>query len=174
MQKSPNPAMTLSRGNVLSVSPIEDDHDVLERIFQDMAGVAQGEAAWLLTRTHTLASARTACRQAEYAVVICERDLHPGDWKDLLEITQRLKNPPFLIVTSQHADDYLWAEALNLGAHDVLAKPFQGSEVIRVVNLACMRWQRMRRATAGPKRAGMASSAARTVPAYCQAIGNGA
>jgi CheY-like chemotaxis protein len=38
-------------------------------------------------------------------------------------------DPPMLIVTSRLADDYLWAEALNLGAYDVLAKPFDASEV---------------------------------------------
>ena len=31
---------------------------------------------------------------------------------------------PLVIVASHLADDQLWAEALNLGAHDVLAKPF--------------------------------------------------
>jgi DNA-binding response OmpR family regulator len=49
-------------------------------------------------------------------------------------------------VTSRHADDRLWAEALNLGAWDVLAKPFDPGEVVRVVNLACLCWQRERQA----------------------------
>ena len=61
-------------------------------------------------------------------MVICERDLQQGSWKDLLEHTQRVANPPFMIVASLHADDYLWAEALNLGAYDVLAKPFDRTE----------------------------------------------
>jgi DNA-binding response OmpR family regulator len=130
--------------NVLSVSPVDEDHYALERIFYDVAGSATAERPWALSRTRTLASARTALWQGEYAVVMCERDLDPGSWQDLLESVQRLSNPPYLIVTSRHADDYLWAEALNLGAHDVLAKPFDTAEVIRVVNLACGRWQRQR------------------------------
>jgi hypothetical protein len=32
-----------------------------------------------------------------------------------------LPDPPVLIVTSRLADEYLWAEALNPGAYDVLA-----------------------------------------------------
>jgi DNA-binding NtrC family response regulator len=35
----------------------------------------------------------------------------------------------------------LWAEAINLGAWDVPAKPFEADEVIRIVNIACQHWQ---------------------------------
>ena len=58
----------------------------------------------------------------------------------LREIT-RISHPPMLIVTSRTADDRLWAEALNLGAYDVLAKPFDQSEVTRVVSLAWLHWK---------------------------------
>jgi hypothetical protein len=39
-------------------------------------------------------------------------------------------------VTSRLADERLWAEALNLGAWDVLAKPFDADEVIRIGKIA--------------------------------------
>jgi len=51
-----------------------------------------------------------------------------------------LPDPPFLVVTSRLADDRLWAEALNLGAYDVLAKPFDKTEVNRIVRSAWLRW----------------------------------
>jgi DNA-binding response OmpR family regulator len=51
-----------------------------------------------------------------------------------------LPNPPLLIVTSRLADERLWAEALNLGAYDVLAKPFDKREVIRTVTAAWLHW----------------------------------
>ena len=41
-----------------------------------------------------------------------------------------------MIVTSRLADERLWAEALNLGAYDVLAKPFDRTEAMRVVAAA--------------------------------------
>jgi DNA-binding response OmpR family regulator len=66
-------------------------------------------------------------------VVICERSLSDGDWKDLLDKTPRL------IVTSRVADEALWAEVLNLGGYDVLAQPFDEFEVRRVVALAAGR-----------------------------------
>jgi DNA-binding response OmpR family regulator len=40
---------------------------------------------------------------------------------------------PLLVVTSRLADAYLWSEVLNLGAYDVLAKPFNAREVTHVL-----------------------------------------
>jgi DNA-binding response OmpR family regulator len=74
-------------------------------------------------------------------VVVCESDLRPGTWKEVLEQLRTLPDPPFLIVTSKFADDRLWAEALNLGAYDVLAQPFDGMEVTRIVSIAWLRWE---------------------------------
>jgi FixJ family two-component response regulator len=72
---------------------------------------------------------------------VCERDLLPGTWIDVLEHVKALPRAPSLIVASRLADDSLWAEALNLGAWDVLAKPFDRSEVIRSVKSGWQRWQ---------------------------------
>ena len=44
-------------------------------------------------------------------------------------------------MSSRLADDRLWAEALNLGAWDVLAKPFEKSEVLRAVSTAWLDWK---------------------------------
>ena len=72
-------------------------------------------------------------------VVICERDLPDGSWKDVLAITMSLHNPPPVIVTSRLADDYLWMEVLNWGGYDVLAKPLDQCELNRSIQLA---WER--------------------------------
>lgn len=73
-------------------------------------------------------------------MVVCERDLPQGTWVDMLRHIEALPNAPSLIVASRLADDGLWAEALNLGAWDVLAKPFDHSELIRSVKSAWQRW----------------------------------
>ena len=76
---------------------------------------------------------REACGHLSNAgnpVVICEKSLPDGEWKDLLGKTPRL------IVTSHAADEALWAEVLNLGGYDVLAQPFDEQEVRRVVTMA--------------------------------------
>src|ERR1039457_7733253 len=68
-------------------------------------------------------------------------NLLPGSWTQLLAEIRLLSVSPFLIVTSRVADDYLWAEALNLGAYDVLAKPFDRTEVTRILSSAWLHWQ---------------------------------
>ena len=48
----------------------------------------------------------------------------------------RAKASSVLVVTSRIADEWLWAEVLNLGGYDVLAQPFDREEVTRVVRSA--------------------------------------
>jgi len=60
----------------------------------------------------------------------------------VLEHLNALPKAPSLIVSSTLADEHLWAEVLNLGAWDVLAKPFDRFEVIRSVKLAWDHWHK--------------------------------
>ena len=79
-------------------------------------------------------------RRWRAAVVVTDRDLPDGSWRDILHGMQDNPQRPLLIVASRHADGHLWAEVLNLGGYDVLAKPFDALEVQRVVGSACQRW----------------------------------
>ena len=133
MRKPPSSGISGSRPvTVLSVSPNADDHTVLTGIFD--------RSEYIVRACATLKSAIAALSEAPTPIVVTERDLTVGSWRDLLEHVFRLPDPPTLIVTSRLADEYLWAEALNLGAYDVLAKPFDASEVIRVVASAWRHW----------------------------------
>ena len=121
---------------ILSVSPSPEDHLALERIVDAIPA----EAGWTVQRSSTLASALATLRASPIAVVICERDLLPGTWIDMLDPIARTFDPPLLIVTSRRADNRLWAEALNRGAYDVVAKPFHTGELALVIALACRHW----------------------------------
>jgi DNA-binding response OmpR family regulator len=79
-------------------------------------------------------------RQHDISVVLCERELKSGKWTELLDHIKDLSHPPSLIVTSRLADERLWAEALNLGAWDVLTKPFDRMEVLRSVKAGWQHW----------------------------------
>jgi CheY-like chemotaxis protein len=118
---------------VLSVSPIQHDHDTLASLL--------GRDQWSIHNALSLLSASTFLRAHAVPLVICEHDLLPGTWTQLLAEIRLLSVSPFLIVTSRVADDYLWAEALNLGAYDVLAKPFDRTEVTRILSSAWLHWQ---------------------------------
>jgi DNA-binding NtrC family response regulator len=133
MRKEPAIETTSAPLTVLSVSPNQEDHQSLEAII--------GHSRWSLLKADKVPSAR-ALLQAHYIpVVLCESDLKPGTWIDLLKDIQGMPAAPALIVTSRLADDYLWAEALNLGAWDVLPKPFDRSEVLRSVKTAWQHWR---------------------------------
>jgi len=126
-------APTARNQTALLVSSMDCDHQILAGLFD--------EQNWNLFSARSLGFAASLLRQSEVAVIITERDLPGGNWKDVLEMAQLLPGPPLVIVTSLHADDYLWAEALNLGAYDVVAKPFNTKELLRVFGAA---WRRHR------------------------------
>jgi len=117
---------------VLSVSPVDEEHSSLQAII--------GHSKWILLKARDLVSTLDWLEQHEVAVLLCERDLLPGTWIDVLEHLNAMPQAPSLIVTSKLADDRLWGEALNLGAWDVLAKPLDRTEVIRSVHSAWRRW----------------------------------
>ncbi|HEY2018342.1 MAG TPA: response regulator [Bryobacteraceae bacterium] len=116
------------------MSPNPEDHSSLESIFS--------HSKWGLYKADRLTVALRSLQEQEIGVVLCERDLAPGTWTDVLEQISVLPDAPPLIVTSRLADERLWAEALNFGVYDVLAKPFDRAEVVRSVSLAWLHWLR--------------------------------
>jgi DNA-binding NtrC family response regulator len=118
--------------SVLSVSPNNEDCEALERIFK---------SGWTVVARSSTASILSALREIPIPIVIYDCDVSFGLWSEMLERIALLPDPPLFIVTSRLADERLWAEALNLGAWDVLAKPFEADEVIRIVSIAGQHWE---------------------------------
>jgi DNA-binding NtrC family response regulator len=77
-------------------------------------------------------------------VVITDSTL-PDDygWKSILNTIEYGGTRQPLIVASHFADEFLWAEVLNLGGFDVLSEPFVEEEVVRVFDGALR--ERLRR-----------------------------
>jgi DNA-binding NtrC family response regulator len=126
---------------VLYISPLQDDHSSLQSIV--------AHSTWTLFKAERIETALAVCEKHIIPVVLCERDLMPGAWTDVMERLHERPNPPSLIVTSRLADEHLWAKALNLGAWDVLAKPFDRTEVLRSVKSAWQHWQHQRSLKSG-------------------------
>jgi DNA-binding response OmpR family regulator len=130
-----------SRVTALAVAPIDEDLFDLKDLFRSQECVLRTRSEWHLEASPSLELALPILRNNRIPIVLCESGLPDGTWKDLLNQLGNSNDAPLLIVTSRHADERLWAEALNLGAWDVLSKPFDNSEVIRVVDYAWHHWR---------------------------------
>jgi len=117
---------------ILSISPFEEDHARLQGI---VGRVSKFVAA------QSFSTAKRLLVSQNVFLVICERDSPPTTWIECLDYIHSLPTPPFLIVTSRLADERLWAEVLNLGGWDVLAKPFDAREVLRTVRSTMERYR---------------------------------
>ena len=134
MNKPPGAESSSARTvTILSVSPSGADHAALCEILQDAKSKMATNCRWIVHPVSTAASTKEALAQGEIPIVISECDLSWGSWQTILQMISLVAEPPLLIVASRLADERLWAEALNLGAWDVLAKPFDADDVTRVV-----------------------------------------
>jgi len=113
---------------ILSVSSAEDDHAALFHILDELP--------FVVTAARTCGEAVTALIREQFGIILCECSLPDGNWLELLNQVSAAGEKPLLIVTSRLADESLWAEVLNLGGYDLLAKPFSRQEVRYVLTSA--------------------------------------
>jgi DNA-binding response OmpR family regulator len=114
--------------SALAIGEFEQDRPLLQSIFRDLG--------WRLHEARDRRRAMQYLERHPVDVVIAESEFPNWDWKKVLHDIRRLAKPPQLIVTSRTADDYLWAEVLNIGGYDVLPQPFERDEVERVIAAA--------------------------------------
>jgi DNA-binding response OmpR family regulator len=114
--------------SALLVGEYESDRQLLQGVFRD--------AGWRLFEVSDRKQALDCLQREPVQVVISEKNGPRWHWKRLLNDLRQLAHPPQLIVTSRTADDYLWAEVLNIGGFDVLPQPLDRDEVERVVAAA--------------------------------------
>jgi len=142
------PEKPIANQTILALLPAGEDRKLLSAIFI--------RTPWQMKFTHTLEEAQRALGLSP-GVVISDSCLPGGhSWKDLLYVMQNMEDPPPLIVADHLADERLWAEVLNLGGYDLLAKPFDGKEVLHAVTTACRHSEN--------KRDGRASEASEALP----------
>jgi DNA-binding response OmpR family regulator len=114
--------------SALLVGAYESDRQLVKDIFR--------ASGWRLFEARDRGRAIQCLHRHRIQVVIAETDVPDWHWKRVLHDLRSMLRPPQLIVTSRNADDRLWAEALNVGAYDVLAQPLDRTEVARVVESA--------------------------------------
>lgn len=129
-QQVPDPTRRVS---VLLISPDSRDHTLLRHVFN--------HSNWVLHECRTVEEGLRFLAHHPMPVVITEERLGGADWKAVLSATSDTPRPPKLIVTSHNADSELWAEVINLGGHDVLAKPWSEREIYHAVSQAWLAWK---------------------------------
>jgi DNA-binding response OmpR family regulator len=115
-------------GSGLLVGAHEQDRLLVQDVFRKFG--------WRLFEAKDRKGAMECLTRNDVHIVITATDVPKWHWKRVLHDLRSLAKPPQLIVTSRHADDYLWAEALNIGAYDVLPQPLERDEVERVISSA--------------------------------------
>jgi DNA-binding response OmpR family regulator len=128
--------------SALAVGSTERDQIALQRAFR--------EWGWNLHLASSMSEARAFLDRIPVDVVLSDRELPDGGWREMLTYLQALTDPPELVVKSRLAADSFWAEVLNMGGYDVLAEPLDNEELRRVVGAAARRSvnERQRRAPA--------------------------
>ncbi len=119
------------RTGVLFVSPHREDAAALSRIV--------GSLSVPFKHVADLAQARTEIQNGVYAVILTEAILPDGTWLDVLDMTRGVPPGAEVIVTDAGTDTRFWAEVLNMGAYDLIARPFSAGEVQRIICNACSR-----------------------------------
>lgn len=129
MKRDAETAYSLSSGQPVTVLAVACPADTeLRRIV--------GHSRWTLLETSSIKEAAVRLEECPAAVIICQPELPDGTWKDLLDHTLCFRLPALLLVASIHADDGLWMEVLNRGGYNVISKPFDEHELVRLVSVA--------------------------------------
>ena len=119
------------RSRILFISGRPADARRLSRMLQALP--------LLMDHAESLQQARAKLQEEEYDVILTEAALPDGKWLDVLHLARECPLEIEVIVTDPQADARFWAEALNLGAYDLLAQPFYEPEVRRILYNACSR-----------------------------------
>jgi DNA-binding NtrC family response regulator len=113
---------------VLLASERDNDFQTLQAFLQDtklsvVLALSWGEVA-------------SFCGNVVNPVVLVDRHFQGSNWRSTVS---SLLNPAAnrsLILISDVSDPYLWKELVQHGGFDVLARPFERSEVLRILTFA--------------------------------------
>jgi DNA-binding NtrC family response regulator len=88
-------------------------------------------------RAQTLAEARHVLSRVNPPVLaFTESKLPDGNWSDVLSLSQRASAPVNVIVVGREIDTQMYASAIEIGAFDFIAPPFEAADLAHVVRCA--------------------------------------
>ena len=124
----------MSKAQALIISLESGDrHDLKSALHQ------QGLEAVCIS---TIGECQNVLGSQKIDVVLCDRRLVDGTYREALEIIHSLKLDIPLVVTSRLADWDEYLEALRAGAFELIASPCDAGELARVIRQAAEEHQR--------------------------------
>jgi DNA-binding response OmpR family regulator len=119
---------------VLFVSARDEDHTASPALVSSVN--------CMVHHATTCEVAAVMLRQYSYPVVVTDRTMPDGTWLDLQHGRASRSKPPQVIVLAAAGDYTFWANALLLGAFDVLHRPLTGAHLSAAIVVGYRRWNR--------------------------------
>lgn len=95
----------------------------------ERAAVLVRQSEIRIYHAYSLAEAQSLMRRTRCRVLLSDTVFSDGDWKSTLETVWRLWPRIALVVASRSIDEALWISVLELGAYDLVQKPFRAEEL---------------------------------------------
>jgi DNA-binding NtrC family response regulator len=99
----------------------------------NIARSAAAEESVVTTVAQTYRQAVTAAAKDAFGLILCRDSLPDGTWKDLFSHVVVVPEPPRVIVIADPSDHALWAEAMSIGAYDIVANPLNRPEAHQII-----------------------------------------
>lgn len=103
----------------------------------DEIKAALGKIAVPTKRAQTLAEAKLALSDANPPLLaFTESELPDGKWSEIVSYSEKASSKVNVIVVGQTINANLYASAVEVGAFDYIAPPFEGADLAHVVRCA--------------------------------------
>jgi len=103
----------------------------------DEIKAALGKIAVPTKRAQTLAEAKLALSDANPPLLaFTESELPDGKWSEIVSFSEKASSQVNVIVVGQTLNANLYASAVEVGAFDYIAPPFEGADLAHVVRCA--------------------------------------
>jgi DNA-binding response OmpR family regulator len=96
---------------------------------------------WKLTLLDTVDQAVSTAGSEPVALIIVDRDLSEHDWRRSVRSLANTLSSPCVLLASSVVDPYLFQELVKHGGFDVVPKPIQSKELVRLGRLALAYWR---------------------------------
>lgn len=86
-----------------------------------------------LIQASSLEQADLLLADGDSLVLLAEAYFAGGTWQDALALKRERHPEAVLVVASDRADERLWLDVLDQGAYDLILKPFDAEELLRIL-----------------------------------------